>query len=98
MDDRVYPTSSKKFIEEPKAQKKRREQEREEFLIEKPLIADVVKRLQERIKFYHDIDSITEANSPENFMRQVVVNKTVAATLTQELRSLEMIIKTHSKK
>ncbi len=98
MDDSVYPTTSQRFIDEPKEQKKRREQEREKYLAEKPLIAKTVEHLEGRIKFLHDVDSITEIKDPENFMRQVMVNKMVAAALKQEVNRLELIIKTHSKK
>lgn len=99
MDDSVvYPTTSQRLIGEPNEQKKRREQETEKYLAEKPLIAETVKHLQRRIEFFHDIDSITETKDSENFMRQVAVNKMVAAVLTQEIKRLEVIIKAHSKK
>lgn len=99
MDDSVvYPTTSQRLIGEPKEQVKRREQEREEYLAEKPLIAETVKSLKARIEFFHDINSITETKDPENFMRQVTANKMVANILAQEVNRLEMMIKTHSKK
>ena len=98
MDDSVYPTTTKRFIGEPEEQKKRREQAREEYLAEKPLIATTVEHLKRRIEFLHDINSISETQDPEQFMRQVMVNKTVAAALEQELNRLEVIIATHSKK
>lgn len=98
MDDSVYPTTSQRLLGEPREQEKRREQEREEYLAEKPLVAAVVEHLKGRIKFLHDIDSITETKDSENFMRQVAVNKMTAIALTQEVKRLEVIIKTHSKK
>lgn len=75
MDDSVYPANTHRFIDEPTEQKKRREQEQEEYLAEKPLITKTVEHLKERIDFLHDIDSITETKDSENFMRQVMVNK-----------------------
>lgn len=98
MDDSVYPTTSQRLIGEPKDQAKRREQEREEYLAEKPLVAKTVEHLKNRIKFLHDIDSISEVKDPDEFMRQVAVNKMVATVLTQEVNRLEVIIATHSKK
>lgn len=98
MDDSVYPANTHRFIDEPTEQKKRRKQEQEEYLAEKPLIAKTVEHLKSRIKFLHDVDSITEIKDPEKFMRQVMVNKMVAAALNQEVGRLEVIIKAHSKK
>ena len=98
MDDNlVYPTTSQRLIGEPKGQEKRRKEEREEYLAEKPLVSATVKHLEARIKFFHDINSITETNDSEKFMRQVAVNKMVADALTQELNRLEVIVKAHSK-
>lgn len=98
MDDNVYPTTSQRFIEEPKEQKRRRQKDYEAYLAEKPLIAKTIEHLNTRIEFLHDIDSVSELTDPEKFMRQVAVNKAVAAALTQELRRLELIVKAHGKK
>lgn len=98
MDDSVYPTTSQRLLGEPKKQEQQRKQAREEYLAEKPLIAATIKHLEARIDFLHDINSITENKDPENFMRQVEVNKLTATALEQELRRLEVMVEANSKK
>ena len=97
MEDNFYQTSSEKLFPKSdktieKAQKAKREYEKEA-----PIIAETIERFKQQKEAYGSVYAVKEEKNPENFMREIAINKRVAAILDAEIQRLEGIVKTYGK-
>ena len=89
MEDNFYQASTERLIKTPKAQSDKLRKERIAFERERPLITKVMEHLKEDIAARERIDFIEEQKDPEQFMREVAINKQVCAILRHELNIIE---------
>lgn len=97
MEDNFYQASSERLIPTPKAQADKIKKDKIAFNRERPLITSVMERLEKAIADREKIDSIKETKNPENFMREVAVNKQVCAILRSELAVIKTAVKKFDK-
>ena len=93
MEDNFYKVSTERLIHIPKEQLEKTKRDKISYERERPLVTAVMKRLEEKIASYEKIDSIKTTDNPEDFMREVAVNKQVCATLKRELDWLKTKVK-----
>ena len=100
MEDNFYKTSSEKLF--PKSEKASSyfQKNKREYEDEAPIISETIERFKKQVAYYESVRSIQSdiKDKPEELMREVVVNKRIAAILDSEIRRLERIVKTYSKK
>lgn len=97
MEDNFYQASSERLIPTPKAQADKIKKDKIAFNRERPLITSVMERLEKAISDREKIDSIKETKNPEDFMREVAVNKQVCAILRSELAVIKTAVKKFDK-
>lgn len=93
MEDNFYKTSTERLIAPTEEQQQKELKERTSFERERPLITDVMARLEKDIAARERIDSITETKDPEAFMREIAVNKQVCSILKRELNALKVKVR-----
>ena len=97
-EDNFYQTSSERLIKIPEKQQEKLQKEKNSFERERPLITDVMKRLEETIGFLEKVDSIKNTSDPEKFMQEVAVNKQTCAVLRRELDFIKAKVSMYDKK
>lgn len=97
MEDNFYKASSERLF--PKSDKIRSRINTSKILYEKeaPIVSGVIAELEQAVKFYKSVDSIKETRDPENFMREVAVNKQVAEILDSKLKWLKSVKEVYGK-
>jgi len=98
MEDNFYETSTERLIKQTSAQQIKAQQEKESFERERPLTTIVIAHLKEAIESREKVNSITETDDPEKFMRQVKVNQEVCSILKRDLNFLEGKAKMYDEK
>lgn len=89
MEDNFYTTSTERLFGTPRKQQEKLQQSKNAFERERPLITAVMKHLAEEISIREKVDSITCKDNPEQFMREVEINKQVCNILRRHLSTLE---------
>ncbi len=97
MEDNFYQASSERLIPTPKAQADKIKKDKIAYNRERPLITSVMDRLEKAISDREKIDAIKDTKNPENFMREVEVNKQVCAILRSELATIKTAVKKFDK-
>lgn len=97
MEDNFYQASSERLIPTPKAQADKIKKDKIAYNRERPLITSVMDRLEKAISDRERIDAIKDTKNPENFMREVEVNKQVCAILRSELAIIKTAVKKFDK-
>jgi hypothetical protein len=97
MEDNFYQASSERLIPTPKAQADKIKKDKIAYNRERPLITSVMDRLEKAISDREKIDAIKDTKNPENFMREVEVNKQVCAILRSELAIIKTAVKKFDK-
>jgi len=97
MEDNFYQASSERLIPTPKAQADKIKKDKIAYNRERPLITSVMDRLEKAISDREKIDAIKDTKNPENFMREVEVNKQVCAILRSELDIIKTAVKKFDK-
>lgn len=93
MEDNFYQVSTERLIKPTKRQRKKVQQDKNAYEHERPLITAVMERLEKDIEKLEKIDSIKSLSNPEEFMREVAVNKEVCAVLRRELSVIKNKVK-----
>lgn len=93
MEDNFYEVSSERLINPTPRQKEKNQQAKNLFERERPLVTEVIRHLKNAIEAREKIDSITETDDSEKFMRQVEINKQVCSILKRDLKMLEAKVK-----
>ena len=89
MEDNFYQASTERLIPPTKDQREKLQQSKNAFEKERPIINAVIETLEKEISFREKVDSITETKNPEDFMREVTVNKQVCAILRKNMETLK---------
>ncbi|MBR0403093.1 hypothetical protein IJI55_00875 [Candidatus Saccharibacteria bacterium] len=97
MEDNFYKVSSEKLFPKSKKIDTQLQQAKRAYEKEAPIISETIARLKKQVDFYQSISSIKTENDPEQFMREVAINKRVSEILECELKRLEGIAKTYGK-
>lgn len=97
MEDNLYIASTERLIAPAKKHQDEIRRGKIAFEHERPLVTEVIKDLRDRITDLEKIDSIKTQNDPEQFMREVAVNRQVCAVLRSELNKLEVKVKMFDK-
>ena len=99
MEDNFYKASSEKLF--PKSEKANSHftKAKRAYENEAPIITETIDRFKEQAAFYESIYSVNTdiTNEPEEFMREIAVNKRIAAILNKEIKRLEGIVKVYGK-
>lgn len=97
-EDNIYVNGSQHLMDEPVEQKEERAKEQNEVFSELPIIAKVIKSLEESIQFYNSNDGISDdvLTTPAVFMHVVQGNKQAVAILRAEKMKLESLVREHA--
>ena len=98
MEDNFYKASTERLIKPTERQQEKAQEDRNAFDKERPLITSVMKILEASISQREKVDSIKTTDDPEEFMREVAVNKQVCSILRQELEKIKGKVKMYDNK
>lgn len=99
--DDVMPNDGTYFLpREPEDQAIARKSEKARTLEAQPVLEDLLKWFDKRIKFYGSIDSIParDKQSPEKFLIAVRANEIAQKNLKDERGYLQSLLDTHTKR
>ena len=97
MEDNFY-SSTENLIKPTSAQQLKAQKEKDDYERERPLTTIVIKHLRAAIEEREKINSITERDDPEKFMRQVIINQEVCSILKRDINFLEGKAKMYDEK
>jgi|GEM_PF-841676 len=98
MDDNLYPNDGTHYeVTVPEEQKREETSEKAKAQAGRELLTELIKRWEERIRFYDSLNSIDVdvADTPEKHQLQVLANKQTKANLLTELDYLEGLKQQH---
>lgn len=98
MEDDFYQMSSEKLFPKSEKVKSRMRADKNAYEKEAPIISETIARLDEQIEFYKSVKSIKTTDNPEQFMREVDVNKRITAILEREVNRLKGVVKSFAAK
>lgn len=98
MEDNFYQTSTERLYATPKVRQEKLQKAKQDFERERPLITAVMERLENAVSSYEKVSAIKTTDNPEQFMREVEINKQVCAILGRELEFIKIKVRMYDNK